>query len=197
MLKDSNILDNEEDQLESVSLAELNRTYKNLERKKKKGYSAYNDSDKGILYQYDDEMETDTFVIGAKGIIDGKSNESHQSAAPVGESLSSNRLAISDYYTKEEIPPVKFKKTKKKKRSTRRALEADEEGVAATSTDQSRLPSPPIREQTFQNSNSIRDINDMNFVDDDDLQQMISRARKVAQRKREKIIDESLLIPKN
>ncbi|KAJ3397085.1 hypothetical protein HDU92_000785 [Lobulomyces angularis] len=56
----------------------------------------------------------------------------------------------------------------------------------------SNLPSPPMQKSDFENSNAKKFIDDINFVDDDELQNALSRARKLAQKKREEIQEETL-----
>jgi len=66
-LKDSRILDNEEDELQNVEMAEEERTRKNNELKtKKRGYTGYDDEEfaegnqgmkRSVLEKYDEDIE--------------------------------------------------------------------------------------------------------------------------------------------
>jgi hypothetical protein len=98
ILQDSNILDDGEDVLESVSLAESTRRIEN--NKVKRGYNALDD----------DGMEIDEpdqgFVIGEKGRVERRAEISE---ALKGESLEGRREGIVDYMDKEEVV---FKKKK-------------------------------------------------------------------------------------
>jgi hypothetical protein len=106
VLKDSNVLDDDEDMLESVSMAESSRRNK----PKKGGYNAM-DEDQGMLSHYDEEDNGfEGFVIGEKGRVEGRRQEI--SEALKGESLEGFREGIVDYYTKEDVVFKKMKKSK-------------------------------------------------------------------------------------
>lgn len=76
VLKDSNVLDDEDDMLESVALAESSRKRENMKKRNAKGYSAYQDDGtekKGLLYQYDNEEEDmPEYTIGKQGSVNRK-----------------------------------------------------------------------------------------------------------------------------
>jgi len=142
-LKDSRILDNEEDELQNVEMAEDERTRKNNELKiKRRDYTGYDDDEFGdgkagmkrsILAKYDEDIEgpreTD-FRLGnsvTSTTISGV--QAKQKPASVNKSLLSidyaKNLATRDYLQEGDIG---FKKPKtKKKRSSRRApIDVDE-----------------------------------------------------------------------
>ncbi|KAG2128096.1 SART-1 family-domain-containing protein [Suillus cothurnatus] len=192
-LKDSRILDNEEDELQNVEMAEDERTRKNNELKiKRRDYTGYDDDEFGdgkagmkrsILAKYDEDIEgpreTD-FRLGnsvTSTTISGV--QAKQEPASVNKSLLSidyaKNLATRDYLQEGDIG---FKKPKtKKKRSSRRApidvdeniMEIDEKPV---------VPRP-------------REL-DANFVDDDELQAALARSRRAKLHKPKKLSPEEI-----
>ncbi|KAG2367861.1 SART-1 family-domain-containing protein [Suillus spraguei] len=192
-LKDSRILDNEEDELQNVEMAEEERTRKNNELKiKRRDYTGYDDDEFGhgkagmkrsILAKYDEDIEgpretdfrlgnsvTSTTISG----VDAKPE-----VASVNKSLLSidyaKNLETRDYLQEGDVG---FKKPKtKKKRSSRRApidgdeniMEVDEKPV---------VPRP-------------REL-DANFVDDDELQAALARSRRAKLHKPKKLSPEEI-----
>ncbi|RIA92964.1 SART-1 protein [Glomus cerebriforme] len=202
VLKDSSILENEEegDQLVSVQLEEQQKLKKNLENKKKKPiYTGYDDeefnfggggiSKKNILSHYDEEIDGDRrtgFRLGNDGTIqlneDERRNEVAEKLKSRPISLSYDKMIeIKDYYTKEEAE-ITFKKSKTKKKKKVRKKVADEE-------DEQTVNGPNVMEidnlPSVVTSNQVRrqNFDDISFVDDDDLQQALARARKMATKK--------------
>ncbi|KAI7867582.1 SART-1 protein [Spinellus fusiger] len=205
-LKDKNILskrgegeegnsDDDDDELTNVQLEDKERLQKNLDNKKKKPtYNPYDDDEfvmggakKSVLPQYEDEEERKGFSIGSSGMV--VLSEEGQDERSVSEKLKAQTLAyekmqeIKDYYTQEEIN-LTFKKTKKKKMRKRVVEEKEkEEGIdesnkqVETST---TTQSPPLRE--------TQRLGESNFVDDDDLQEALSRARRAANKQKQKLI---------
>jgi hypothetical protein len=155
ILKDSNVLDDDEDMLESVSLAETTRRKKPA----KAGYNAM-DEDQGLLCQYDEEASGfEGFVIGEKGRVEGRRQEI--SEALKGESLEGRREGIVDYYTKEDVVFKKMKKSKKKRSGRKKEVE-DVEQESVTVDRQGDVPmSPPEQERNFEMSNSTKNIDEV------------------------------------
>ncbi|KAG0212336.1 hypothetical protein BGX28_006480 [Mortierella sp. GBA30] len=203
-LKDSTILENEEegDELINIQLSEKQKLEKNLDNKKKKNrpvYSAYDDDEfatgkkKNILSQYDEVLGTesgqDGFVLGSvkrtQRAVDTRNgsvaqlNQSGLSAKEIMEQkLKESAIALTynktqqaqDYYTKEEAE-ITFKKSKKKKKSKSRKTENwDEEENQDGEQMEVDQPEPV-------------DISELNFVDDEDLQESLARARRAATKK--------------
>ncbi|CAK5268507.1 unnamed protein product [Mycena citricolor] len=195
-LKDSRILDNEEDELQNVEMAEAERTKKNNELKiKKRDYTGYDDEEftpghegmkRSVLSKYDEDIDgvqETGFRLGSSvrskaAIIE---EEKHTAAATVNKSLLSIDYAktfLDSDYLKEG--DVGFKKPKtKKKRSSRRVPEVEE-----PPPDQMDVDTKPIVPRA-------RDL-DTNFVDDDDLQAALARSRKAKLRKSNKLTPEQL-----
>lgn len=192
-LKDSRILDNEEDELQNVEMAEEERTRKNNELKiKRRDYTGYDDDEFGdgkagmkrsILAKYDEDIEgprESDFRLGnslTSTTISGV--QAKQELASVNKSLLSidyaKNLETRDYLQEGDIG---FKKPKtKKKRSSRRApidgdeniMEVDEKPV---------VPRP-------------REL-DANFVDDDELQAALARSRRAKLHKHKKLSPEEI-----
>ncbi|KAJ7274378.1 SART-1 family-domain-containing protein [Mycena haematopus] len=195
-LKDSRILDNEEDELQNVEMAEDERTKKNNELKiKKRDYTGYDDDEfvpgnegmkRSVLSKYDEDIDgvqETGFRLGSS--VESKTakleEQKHAAAATVNKSLLNidyaKTFATSDYLQEGDVG---FKKPKtKKKRPSRRAPEADVVPEDQMEVDQK--PIVPI----------ARDL-DANFVDDDDLQAALARSRKAKLRKATKIKPEEL-----
>ncbi|CAG8445967.1 12421_t:CDS:10 [Ambispora leptoticha] len=175
VLKDSGILDNEEegDQLISIQLEEEARLRKNLENKKKKpAYVAYddeeflfgvNDSQKsgaGILPHYDEEIEgpkKSSFTISGDGTVQLNEEERRQQ---VSENLKSQPISLS-FDTSQNL-------------SEQQQMDVDTNSNGASSTTTPSIP--PIRRQ-------LNLDEDVSYVDDDDLQQALARARRMANKK--------------
>ncbi|OAX39563.1 SART-1-domain-containing protein [Rhizopogon vinicolor AM-OR11-026] len=192
-LKDSRILDNEEDELQNVEMAEEERTRKNNELKvKKRDYTGYDDEEftegkagmkRSILAKYDEDIEgareTD-FRLGSS-VTSTKINgaQAKQELATVNKSLLSidyaKNLETYDYLQEGDVG---FKKPKtKKKRSSRRApIEVDENAIEV---DQEPIVPRP------------REL-DANFVDDDELQAALARSRRAKLHKPKKLSPEEI-----
>ncbi|CAG8637250.1 9408_t:CDS:10 [Rhizophagus irregularis] len=202
VLKDSSILENEEegDQLVSVQLEEQQKLKKNLENKKKKPiYTGYDDEEfnfggggipkKNFLSHYDEEIEGNKrmgFKLGNDGTVQLDEDERRNKVA---ENLKSRSISLSydkmieikDYYTKEESE-ITFKKPKtKKKKKVRKKVVDDEDEQTVNDPNTMEIDNSP----SVVTSNQARrqNFDDVSFVDDDDLQQALARARKMATRK--------------
>ncbi|KIY44016.1 SART-1 protein [Fistulina hepatica ATCC 64428] len=196
-LKDSRILDNEEDELQDIELAESERTKKINELKtKRRDYTGYDDDEfvegnqglkRAVLSKYDEEINGSSetgfrlgsSTVSAKAKAKAKVEET---AAAVNKSLLTidyaKNIGASDYLQEGDIG---FKKPRtKKKRSSRRATVLDDEPTDQMDVDQKPAP-------------LIRDLN-ANFVDDDELQAALARSRqaKLHGRKAKKLSPEQL-----
>ncbi|KAF9346395.1 hypothetical protein BGX26_002112 [Mortierella sp. AD094] len=203
-LKDSTILENEEegDELINIQMSEQQRLEKNLENKKKKNrpvYSGFDDDEfvlgkkKNILSQYDEVLGTesgnDGFVIGKisrpqRGAEGNSGADSQHSGGGLSakeimnQKLKESAIALTynktqqaqDYYTKDEAE-ITFKKSKKKKKSRSRKTDSWEEEENQDENAMEVEKPEPI------------DISELNFVDDEDLQASLSKARRLATKK--------------
>ncbi|KAI7896986.1 SART-1 protein, partial [Mucor mucedo] len=190
-LKDRNILGEEDedvDELTNVNIEDRERLKKNLDAKKQKpGYNPYDDdqfngSKPSILPQYEDEEEEGGFVIGRAGTIKPvieAVDEKTVSQKLKEQSLSYEKMQeIKDYYTQEEVNAT-FKKPKNKKKKKTRRKANDEDDINVSTTVDDSTPAAAPRSRTIDP--------DANFVDDDDLQEALARARRVANKEKNKL----------
>ncbi|KAI9346816.1 SART-1 family-domain-containing protein [Zopfochytrium polystomum] len=195
VLSDRRILDEDadEDELVSVAVADKERLKKNLENKsKKKAYNAYDDDEfkapgqkRSLLSHYDEEIDRPVrvgFVIGNEEQNGNGLNEEDSVAEKLRKaavSLEYDKMQeIRDYYTQEEV--VSFAKPKKRKKKAKSRVRDDPEldngaGYAAMEVEEEQKP-----REAFSASNKISSIEDVNFVDDDDLQEALAKARRAA-----------------
>jgi U4/U6.U5 tri-snRNP-associated protein 1 len=190
-LKDRNILgedDEDADELTNVNLEDRERLKKNLEAKKQKpGYNPYDDDQfngkkSSILPQYEDEDEEGGFVIGKSGTVKQVVEAADEKS--VAQKLKEQTLSyekmqeIKDYYTQEEADATfKKPKSKKKKKTRRKNKDEDDLNISTTSAQE---PVAQPRSRTLDP--------DANFVDDDDLQESLARARRVANKQKNKLL---------
>jgi U4/U6.U5 tri-snRNP-associated protein 1 len=174
-LKDATIeqLDKDGDELENFNLAELDRKKRNILESKGRAYNAYDDdhlTKKSILSHYDELDAQIGFQIESKGAINAldllkKKQNVQQGLLKASITLDSkDPILNSDYYTTEEIS---IRKPKRKNRKIRKQDDINLEPINI-----------PLNPSKFSNSNFNTDITSINFVDDDDLQNSLSRARK-------------------
>lgn len=190
-LKDSRILDGEEDELQNVNLAdyERDRAAKERKRKAKEQYTGYDDEEfeegrigkkRDVLSKYDDAFmgagSTEGFRLGGSSSNAEASRKRKMEESAIKDdgddaSATVNRQLLSlDYATNFEVSDyatedTTFKKKKKKvKRSTRRVEGEGEE--AGGMEEHSKAPV------------TIDRTVDENLVDDDDLQLALARQRR-------------------
>ncbi|KAF9267736.1 SART-1 protein [Marasmius fiardii PR-910] len=194
-LKDSRILDNEEDELQNVEMAEEERRKKNQELKiKKRDYTGYDDEEfvegnqgmkRSILSKYDEDIEGPKetgFRLGSSVVSkkEAREQEKHAAAASVNKSLLSidyiKNLETTDYLKEGDKGFKKIRKSKKQHPSRRAPAEAD----LADENDM-EVEQQPI----------VRDLN-ANFVDDDELQAVLARSRRAKLNKPKKLSPEEL-----
>ncbi|KAL5526607.1 hypothetical protein ACEPAF_8331 [Sanghuangporus sanghuang] len=194
-LKDSRILENEEDELMDVELAESERAKKNNELKiKKRDYKGYDDEEfnegqagvrRSILAKYDEDLEGSKetgFRLGSN--LPRKSaqlkEEQEKAAAAVNKSLLSidyaKNMEVADYLQEGDIG---FRKPKtKKKRPSRRVAENSDIPLVNGETGMDVDEKPSRR---------ARNLDD-NFVDDDELQASLARQRRAKTMQKPKVL---------
>ncbi|KAK2460357.1 hypothetical protein APHAL10511_007746 [Amanita phalloides] len=199
-LKDSRILDNEEDELQNIEMAEAEKDKKNKELKiKRRDYTGYDDEEfaegnqgtkRSVLSKYDEFLEGPRelgFRLGSS-VVSMKvkqDEEMQQAATAVNKSLLSidylKNIESSDYLKEGDIG-FKKPKTKKKRSSRRIPTESDEK----PNGDEMEVDAKPIipveRERNL----------DANFVDDDELQAALARSRRAKLQKTKKLTPEQL-----
>ncbi|KAJ3302245.1 hypothetical protein HDV03_005223 [Kappamyces sp. JEL0829] len=193
VLKDQRIGEDDGDELMNVTLADQERLRKNQELKKgHRQPTAYEEFeraqaglDKKILSKYDDPGADDDetgFVLGSSGKVNyqahikNKEEKKHVDLGGISLDYDKNK-EIADFYTMDEM--MSFRKSKKKKKSSRKR-KLDDEALPDPDGDVS-MEAPTY--EKFANSNKQRDIQSLNFVDDDDLQNALARSRKQANQK--------------
>ncbi|KAG8722995.1 hypothetical protein FRC09_005179 [Ceratobasidium sp. 395] len=201
-LKDSRILDNEEDELHNIDMAEDEKDEKRHELKtKRRDYTGYDDDEftpgaqgmkSAVLAKYDEDIngpkQTQGFRLGAAAPQAGsKMNIRDDDVVVVDRALLSldytKNVEISDYL-KEGDAGFKKLKTKKKRASRRNQAEPTAEPEAETAQmEVDEKPTVFVRRE--------RNL-DANFVDDDDLQAALARSRRSKARKVAKLTPEEL-----
>ncbi|KAL4752860.1 hypothetical protein BDW72DRAFT_170289 [Aspergillus terricola var. indicus] len=197
-LKDTTIDENEEegDELENIDLRDREKAAERLELKKRKPVYDPTEENTGILAQYDEEIDgkkRKRFTLDAKG---STVEEQEARRQEVSEKLKRNVISLdfeaetpaSDYM---DVSEIKVKKPKKKKAKTikkRSALDNDDISLPAESVDTLNDTSMDIDTINGAPAPSPRKILDENisFVDDDDLQALLTRQRRAALKKRQK-----------
>ncbi|XP_070576696.1 U4/U6.U5 tri-snRNP-associated protein 1-like isoform X2 [Ptychodera flava] len=141
-LEDRDVLEEGDDMLMNVNIAEYEKAAKNVELKKKKpGYNPYDEPEfdefgmvkqKALLSKYDEEIEGEkkqSFVLGGGG---GVSLEHDREMEKIRQELKQNAFQTLDiaapslateYYTHEEM--TAFKKPKKRRRKIRKLKAED------------------------------------------------------------------------
>ncbi|KAJ3714263.1 SART-1 family-domain-containing protein [Lentinula raphanica] len=195
-LKDSRILDNEEDELQNIEMAEEERIRKNLELKTKKhDYRGYDDDEfvdgnvgmkRAVLAKYDEDIEgaSETGFRLGSSVVSKKVSDTQrkaETAASQNKSLFSidykKNLETTDYIQEKDIG---FKKTKTKKKRPNRRAPAEVEMAQDDEMDVDTTPVPRIPDL------------DVNFVDDDELQAALARTRRAELRKSKKVSPEEI-----
>ncbi|KAK9463983.1 SART-1 protein [Lipomyces oligophaga] len=188
-LKDSHVLDDEEDELISTSLSEKSRLERNIEsRKRKSKYTGYEDDDgkQGILSQYDDIDEDGQengkdkfFTLDSEVISIGREQEKKQQQldeqnhgkirVSLDYDIPDQANSASDYLPAEKITMKKLKKTKRSSESKRRRKVDDDELVVRD------YEMPDYKPDLIEH-------------DDDDLQVSLARQRRISQKKRKSAV---------
>ncbi|KAK9469208.1 SART-1 protein [Lipomyces arxii] len=174
-LKDRDVLDDGEDELISSALQERHKTLKNIENRKRKArYTGLEDDSgepRGILSRYDDEeseenskfftLDSDVISVGAVVNEREKQRETamhpNQTKVSLDVQMPDIIAPASDYMPPE---PVKMRKPKKAKKSKSRTREVDEDAVMVD-----------YGQDNIEN-------------DDEDLQALLAKQRRLQQLKR-------------
>ncbi|EYE99858.1 U4/U6-U5 snRNP complex subunit SNU66 [Aspergillus ruber CBS 135680] len=206
-LKDAAVdQEDEGDELEDLALRDSEKTAEKLELKKRKPVYDPTAENAGILAQYDEEIEgkkRKRFTLDATGSTAEDRDAQRQE---VSEKLKKNAISldldlepqapVSDYM---DISEVKIKKPKKKKTKTtkQRAVLDDEDTFPATES--GNVPDGTSMEVDKNNKTPApapaprkRISEDVSFADDDDLQASLTRQRRAAFKKRQKVKPEDL-----
>lgn len=209
-LKDRDVLADEGDELINVNMVDDERYKKNVELRKQDprtyGYDVYEEQydefgafvGRGLLSKYDDELDGEkrkNFTIGeSKDLIIQQQRKALEVKAKLQnkrlESLNLEPLKVaSDHFTEEEM--TKFKKPKKKVKKTRQKLKADELlEIAGNKAGSSKTKDHGSRRRNLSDDEEMpmaeEDSKVKIEVEDDELEQMLKKARRLKQK--EKII---------
>ncbi|GAA6048281.1 hypothetical protein JCM3770_006518 [Rhodotorula araucariae] len=191
-LKDSRVLDDEDDELHNVNLSENAKTKHALEMKKKGNaqYTGYDDdefeggpgSSRGVLSKYDegfDGMKDEGFKLGSSAPSAKGKGRATDAAGGDGVGGREKIKLTMDYaktfntdYLQEGEPGFK-KPKKKKKRAMRTTTMGDDDEGAAQAMDVDGAPSAPRQIERVS-------LDETNLIDDDDLQAALARQRRDA-----------------
>ncbi|KAK9247740.1 SART-1 protein [Lipomyces tetrasporus] len=188
-LKDRNVLDEGDDELVSLALEERARTVQNIENRKRKGrYTGFEDEDglgekKGILSRYDEDDESNKkfFTLDSEMISVGDVGSEDQRKL---DAMNQGRVKVSldidlpptgiiqdssDYMPAGPIKIKKPKKAKKSKNGRKRVVEdGDDDDENGRNQDAVMVDYRP----------------DVIEDDDEDLQALLSKQRRLLQKKR-------------
>ncbi|KAI9931295.1 hypothetical protein ASPWEDRAFT_34132 [Aspergillus wentii DTO 134E9] len=207
-LKDTTVDENEEegDELENLDLREKEKVAERLELKKGRPVYDPTEENTGILAQYDDEIDgkkRKRFTLDAQG---STAEEREAKRQEVSEKLKKNvvnldlgvtETPVSDYM---DVSEIKIKKPKKKKaKATKQRAVIDEDEIFPT-TESSNTPNGNSMEIDTSNGEPVPapaprkkwESENVSFVDDDDLQASLTRQRRAAFKKRQKVRPEDL-----
>ncbi|KIW14804.1 hypothetical protein PV08_07589 [Exophiala spinifera] len=170
----------EEDVLENAEIIARDKVKEKLELKKKKAYDVNDDSEKGLLSQYD-EKKRKAFKLDAQGALDDREAKRQQIGDVLKHTVSLDILKpepVSDYME------IKIKKPKKSKKSSKRQKVVDEEDdifpvQTITNGDDMEVDSAQATVRT-------RKVNDDFNDDDDDLAKALARRRAAVLKKQKR-----------
>ncbi|EEB09248.2 U4/U6 X U5 tri-snRNP complex subunit Snu66 [Schizosaccharomyces japonicus yFS275] len=209
-LRDANVLDNNGDVFESVSLVEQETTERNVkERLRQQSYVPYEDettfNGSALLPQYSNEKNqglSETVIGGNNIVLDSTQKINTANATQNSEALSldtGEEKQITDYQS------IKIKKSKRKKRKAvhQRTIDTvDEVDGSTTANEKEEQLTQEHKKFTVKDVNlniKYRAFYNSSFVDDDDLQSALSTRRQQLQRKRaldgESVADQVMKLP--
>jgi len=174
----------QDDILENSEILASDKLKEKLDLKKKKVYDVNDDSEKGLLSQYDDKKRKAFTLDGQGATMEEREAKRQQIGEKLKNTFSLDILkpeVVSDYME------IKIKKPKKEKKKSKRQKAEDEDDIfpvrQATNGDAmeidsgSAAPVPaPARPRYSED----------NFNDDDDLANALSRSRRVALKKQKR-----------
>ncbi|CAE6512217.1 unnamed protein product [Rhizoctonia solani] len=219
-LKDSRILDDEEDELQNIDMAEDEKDKKRNELKtKRRDYTGYDDDEftpgqagmkRAVLSKYDEDIDGlkpgQSFRLGAGAHTGPKMQIQDDDTMSVNRALLSldytKNVEISDYLKEGDIG---FKKPKASRPLNRHARELTEQyhpqskKKRSSRRNQPEEPAPATEPASMDVDErpaptfTRRERNlDANFVDDDELQAALARSRRSKARKINKLSPEEI-----
>lgn len=202
-LKDTTIDENEEegDELEDVNLREKEKVAERLELKKRKPVYDPTEENTGILAQYDEDIEgkkRKRFTLDAQGsTVEEREAKRQEVSDRLKQNLVSLDLGaiettpVSDYM---DVSEIKIKKPKKKKVKATRQRPVDEDDIFST-TESAQNGAMEVDASNGVPASAPRkweSSENVSFVDDDDLQASLTRQRRAAFKKRQKVRPEDI-----
>ncbi|KAL3257953.1 hypothetical protein ABHI18_006405 [Aspergillus niger] len=207
-LKDATIDENEEegDELENVDLREREKATERTELKKRKPAYDPTEENSSILAQYDEEIDgkkRKRFTLDAQGsTVEEREAKRQEVSGKLNKNIVSLDLETetttptSDYM---DISDIKIKKPKKKKaKATKQRAVLDDDELFPT-TESTTTPNDNAMDVDTNNGTPVPApaprkwaSEDVSFVDDDDLQASLTRQRRAAFKKRQKVRPEDL-----
>ncbi|GCB23566.1 U4/U6.U5 tri-snRNP-associated protein snu66 [Aspergillus awamori] len=207
-LKDATIDENEEegDELENVDLREREKATERTELKKRKPAYDPTEENSSILAQYDEEIDgkkRKRFTLDAQGsTVEEREAKRQEVSGKLNKNIVSLDLETetttptSDYM---DISEIKIKKPKKKKaKATKQRAVLDDDELFPT-TESTTTPNDNAMDVDTNNGTPVPApaprkwaSEDVSFVDDDDLQASLTRQRRAAFKKRQKVRPEDL-----
>jgi U4/U6.U5 tri-snRNP-associated protein 1 len=203
-LKDTTVDENEEegDELENLDLREKEKLAERLESKKGKPVYDPTEENTSILAQYDEEIDgkkRKRFTLDARG---STVEEQEARRQEVSDKLKRNVISldfeadtpVSDYM---DLSEIKIKKPKKKKAKTTKKRSGLDDDDIFPPTESADTPNGAAMDVDVVDGAPVpapRRIQDENvsFVDDDDLQALLTRQRRAALKKRQKARPEDI-----
>lgn len=168
----------EDDILENAEIKARDKVNEKLELKKKKAYDVNDDSEKGLLSQYDDKKRK-AFTLDAQGAMDERESKRQQIGDVLKNTISLDILKpepVSDYME------VKIKKPKKSKKTSKRQKTVDEDDIFPV---QASITGDAMEVDSAQPASRARKVED-NFNDDDDLANALARSRAAVLKKQKR-----------
>ncbi|KAJ9609283.1 hypothetical protein H2204_015582 [Knufia peltigerae] len=168
----------EDDILENAEIKARDKVKEKLELKKKKAYDVNDDSEKGLLSQYDDKKRK-AFTLDAQGAMDERESKRQQIGDVLKNTISLDILKpepVSDYME------VKIKKHKKSKKTSKRQKTVDEDDIFPV---QASITGDAMEVDSAQPASRARKVED-NFNDDDDLANALARSRAAVLKKQKR-----------
>ncbi|KAF2016958.1 hypothetical protein BU24DRAFT_141100 [Aaosphaeria arxii CBS 175.79] len=203
VLKDTAVDEDEDDELEAVSLREKERLQERLDSKKRKRAYDPNEVDEdgqgSLLAQYDEEIDgkkRKAFTLDGQG----KTVEELQAQAQASSAAQLKRVAVSLDILKDDAPvndymdisEVKIKKPKKKKSKTSRRKRVEEDEDVFVTPGENAENEMEVDEVATEAPKPKKSVFDTSFVDDDDLQASLAAQRRKALKQRKKTRPEDL-----
>lgn len=166
--------DEEGDVLENADLKARDNLKAKLDAKKKIRYDVHDDSEQGLLAQYDDKKRKAFTLDGQGSSIEQRESKRQQIGEKLKNTISLDMFKVEPVSDYQEI---KIKKPKKSKKKNLRQKEVDEDDVFPAINGTSDAM------EVDQNVPKARSRTETNFNDDEDLSSALNFSRRAALKK--------------